>query len=80
MKNGDQIVFEKEGEQVPDMLQGDIIFVLKQNQHSVFRRVGDNLYMNMDITLEEALLGFKKQIKHLDGHMVDIQSDPQEII
>ena len=31
MKNGDQIVFEKEGEQVPDMLQGDIIFVLKQN-------------------------------------------------
>ena len=36
--------------------------------------------MNMDITLEEALLGFKKQIKHLDGHMVDIQSDPQEII
>ena len=32
--------------------------------------------MNMDITLEEALLGFKKKIKYLDGHMVDIQSDP----
>jgi DnaJ-class molecular chaperone len=26
MKNGDTIAFERQGEQVPDMLQGDIIF------------------------------------------------------
>ena len=31
MKNGDQIVFEKDGEQQPDMIQGDVIFVVKQN-------------------------------------------------
>ena len=29
MKNGDQIVFEKDGEQQPDMIQGDVIFVVK---------------------------------------------------
>lgn len=54
------------------MLQGDIIFNLKQATHSVFRRVGDNLYINMDITLEEALLGFTKTIRHLDGHEVEV--------
>ena len=36
--------------------------------------------MNLDITLEEALLGFSKTIKHMDSHMVEIKSDPMEII
>ena len=36
--------------------------------------------MNLDITLEEALLGFRKTIKHMDGHEVVITSDPLEII
>jgi len=26
MKNGDTILFERQGEQVPDMLQGDVVF------------------------------------------------------
>ena len=58
MANGEKIVFERQGEQVPDMLQGDIIIQLKQQSHSVFRRVQNNLYMNMDITLQEALFGY----------------------
>ena len=62
------------------MIQGDVIFVIKQTAHAVFRRVGDNLYMNLDISLEEALLGFSKTIKHMDGHDVEIKSDPMEII
>lgn len=80
MKNGDKIVFEKDGEQIPDMIQGDIIFIIKQNQHSIFRRVNDNLYMNLDITLEESLLGFRKTIRHMDGHDIVIKSDPGEVI
>jgi DnaJ-class molecular chaperone len=80
MKNGDKITFEKDGEQQIDMIQGDIIFIIKQQTHAVFKRVGDNLYMNLDITLEEALLGFKKTIKHMDGHTVEIKSDPMEVI
>lgn len=71
MKNGDQILFAKEGEQVPDMVQGDIIFVLQMKKHPMFKRVGDNLYMDMEISLQEALLGFKRTIKHLDGHKVE---------
>ena len=68
MANGEKIVYERQGEQVPDMLQGDIIIVLKQQPHNLFKRVQNNLYMNMDISLKEALFGYERKVKHLDGH------------
>ena len=60
MANGEKIIYERQGEQVPDMLQGDIIMVLKQQPHNVFKRVQNNLYMNLDISLKEALFGYEK--------------------
>lgn len=80
MRNGDTIMFEKQGEQVPDMIQGDIVFVISQSPHATFKRVDHNLYYNLDLTLEEALLGFSKTIVHLDGHEVQVKSGPMEII
>jgi DnaJ-related protein SCJ1 len=68
MKNNEQIVFERQGEQRADMVQGDIIFVISQSPHSLFKRVDNNLFMTLDISLEEALLGFSRTITHLDGH------------
>jgi len=52
MANKEKIIYERLGEQVPDMLQGDIILQLKQAPHSVFKRVQNNLYMNVDISLQ----------------------------
>ena len=80
MATGDTIIFEREAEQVPDLAKGDLIFTIKQRPHNTFKRVGNNLYITLQITLEESLLGFKKTIKHLDGRRVDIKSDPEEII
>ena len=74
MANNEKIVYERQGEQIPDMLQGDIIVQLKQTPHNVFKRVGDNLYMNLDITLQEALFGYAKRISHLDGHQFNLIS------
>lgn len=68
MRNNEQILFERQGEQRPDMIQGDITFVISQTPHNVFKRIENNLYINLDISLEEALLGFSKTISHLDGH------------
>ena len=31
MVNNEKIIFERQGEQVPDMLQGDIVMVLRQD-------------------------------------------------
>jgi len=44
--NGDTIVIKGEGEQVPDLMRGDIIFVLNAQKHPRFRRVGNDLFMD----------------------------------
>jgi DnaJ-class molecular chaperone len=43
--------------------------------HSLFKRDGNDLRMDMKISLKEAILGFEKTIRHLDGRNVQISSD-----
>lgn len=31
--------------------------------------------MDMEITLKEAILGFRRRIKHLDNHYVEVESN-----
>lgn len=84
MDAGAQLTFPRKGEQSPGMIPGDIILVVKQEPHPRFKRKGKNLYMDMDISLKEALLGFEKTVTHLDGHEVKIKqeavSKPNEVL
>uniref|UniRef100_A0AAV1UNJ3 Chaperone DnaJ n=1 Tax=Peronospora matthiolae TaxID=2874970 RepID=A0AAV1UNJ3_9STRA len=70
MPSTHQIVFERESEQHPGMVPGDVIFRLYQVPHDRFRRAGDGLHLDLAISLEEALLGYKKPIEHLDDRTV----------
>lgn len=83
MQDGQQIVFEKEGEQSPGIIPGDVIVKLKTRKHPLFTRSGDDLHCEMSITLKEALLGFKRRLPHLDTHGVRVESagvtQPNEI-
>ena len=73
-REGDRIVLEGEGDQVPDQEPGDIVFGLVQTKHDVFTRSGADLSAEIEITLAEALCGFSKVvIKHLDGRGLHIQ-------
>lgn len=75
MKNGQHIVFERESEQHPDMIPGDLIVTLRQKPHKLFHsRTNDDLHANVHLNLKEALLGFSKTIKHLDGRSVILES------
>ena len=75
MRNKHEIVFEREGEQVPDMLPGDFIVKLEQRKHSFFHtREGNHLRADIWLNLKEALLGYSKKIKHLDGREIYIES------
>jgi len=75
MPNGHNIVFDQEADENPDVIPGDVIFKIKTIPHKRFTREGDHLHLKMNITLLEALVGFTKNIKHLDGHEVKVSRD-----
>merc|ERR1712224_660035 len=64
----------------PDCDTGDVVFVLKEQEHAVFKRKGADLYVEKTIGLVEALCGFKMDLKHLDGRKLLIQTHPGDII
>ncbi|KAI9096158.1 hypothetical protein DFS34DRAFT_155724 [Phlyctochytrium arcticum] len=75
MDDQQKIVMEQEADESPEITPGDIILTLKTSPHPVFTRQGDNLYAKEFITLKEALLGFTKKIRHLDGEFISVSRD-----
>lgn len=47
-----------EGNEIPDALAGDLIFVTQEKEHKTFTRKGADLFIKKNITLLEALAGF----------------------
>lgn len=74
MRNEDTVEFKHMAEQTPGKLPGDVICVLECKKHDKFSRQGNNLHMDIKITLKEALLGFERTIYHLDGHTVELST------
>lgn len=80
MTDGQKIIFNGEGDQEPDLEAGDIIIVLDEKEHSVFRRSGNDLIIRLELQLVEALCGFQKVIKTLDDRDLVITCLPGEVI
>lgn len=72
MPDGHTITFFEEGEPIVDGEHGDLHVVLRTLPHPRFERRGDGLMYNETISLLEALVGFEREIEHLDGHKVQI--------
>jgi DnaJ-class molecular chaperone len=71
MRNGESVNFPRMAEQRPGILPGAMIFNLKAMKHPKFERKGDDLHMNMQVSLREALLGWEQTIRHMDGHSIE---------
>jgi len=52
-----------------------LVFIIEQINDNNFRRENNDLHTRIIISLKEALLGFKREIKHLDDHLVLIKRD-----
>lgn len=76
MKDGENIRFTGEGDQEPGLEPGDIIIVLDEKGHNVFRRNGTDLIMEMELQLVEALCGFHKTVDTLDKRTLVIMNLP----
>lgn len=64
----------------PDTITGDIVFVLQLKEHPKFKRKYDDLYVEHNLSLTEALCGFQFALNHLDGRQLLIKSNPGEVI
>jgi len=80
MEDGQKVTFSGEGDQEPGLEPGDIIIVLDEKAHPVFKRNGQDLIMKLDVSLTEALTGMRKAVKTLDERTLVIQTVKGEVI
>jgi DnaJ family protein A protein 2 len=80
MKAGQKIVFSGEADEYPGIEAGDIIFVIAEKKHDLFKRSGNDLIIDYKIPLIEALAGFSFTVKHLDDRELLIKSEKGDVI
>ncbi|KAJ6505973.1 hypothetical protein DFH09DRAFT_1251868 [Mycena vulgaris] len=67
MPEGHEVVFEGESDESPDWEAGDVILRIRSRKNKGGWRRKEML------TLQQALLGFDRNLTHLDGHIVRLQ-------
>jgi len=66
-KEGTKITFPKEGDESAHSIPADIVFVVRDVPHHMFKRDGSDIIYTKKISLKEALTGLATQIPTLDG-------------
>jgi len=80
VKSGHKIEFRGEGDQVPGVLPGDVVFEIEQKPHARFQRKDDDLFFHAEIDLLTALAGGQIYIEHLDDRWLTVNIYPGEPI
>jgi len=74
--HGEKYIFHGESDEHPDKEAGDVIIVVNEQPHPLFKRKGADLLIEKDITLLEALTGVDFVIQFLDGTKFRAQTTP----
>lgn len=72
MQDGQEIKYDKEGNELVGMVPSTLIFKLKQTPHQFYRRKGDDLIYTCHIGLLAALCSEPLSVKTLDGRNLHI--------
>ncbi|EDW03746.1 dnaJ protein homolog 1 isoform X2 [Drosophila grimshawi] len=78
-KSGTKVTFQKEGDQAPGKIPADIVFIIRDKPHAMFKREGCDLRYTARLTLKQALCGVVFQVPTMSGDKLRI-STMQEII
>jgi DnaJ-class molecular chaperone len=70
--NTDNPLIIKELIKQPNNIHSDLHIEIFQKNHKVFKRQGNDLIATLNISIKEALLGFKRTIVQLDSRELDI--------
>ncbi|KAG7486809.1 dnaJ-like subfamily B member 1 [Solea senegalensis] len=74
-KEGTKITFPKEGDETPTNIPADVVFVLKDKPHPVFKRDGSDIVYPAKISLRDALCGCTVNAPTLGGRPVTVTTD-----
>lgn len=66
-KSGTKITFQREGDQAPNKIPADIVFIIRDKPNPHFKREGVDLKHTAKITLKEALCGTNVEVPTLTG-------------
>jgi DnaJ homolog subfamily B member 4 len=69
-KEGTKITFKGKGNQLYNMLPGSICFVIKEIKHNLYTRNQDDLIVEKEITLKEALVDYLIELPFLDKTVI----------
>ncbi|HEY4513624.1 MAG TPA: molecular chaperone DnaJ [Candidatus Paceibacterota bacterium] len=69
IRDGEMIRMTSMGEAISKGTAGDLYIKINVMPHPVFKRDGNDLVMNLNLKLSDALLGTKYPIETLDGHI-----------
>ncbi|KAL4620473.1 hypothetical protein ACB092_06G156600 [Castanea dentata] len=71
-KKGTKITFPEKGNEQPNVIPADLVFIIDEKPHSVFTRDGNDLIVTQKISLAEALTGYTVHLTTLDGRTLTI--------
>ena len=71
-KKGTKITFPEKGNEQPNMIAADLVFVVDEKPHRLFTRDGNDLIVTQKISLAEALTGYTVHLTTLDGRALII--------
>lgn len=71
-KKGTKITFPEKGNEQPNVIPSDLVFVIDEKPHSTFARDGNDLVVTQKISLAEALAGYTVHLTTLDGRSLTI--------
>ncbi|KAI3750445.1 hypothetical protein L2E82_21081 [Cichorium intybus] len=66
-KKGTKITFPEKGNEQRGVIPSDLVFIIDEKPHVVFKRDSNDLVVTQKISLAEALTGYTAQISTLDG-------------
>ncbi|KAK2661107.1 hypothetical protein Ddye_007640 [Dipteronia dyeriana] len=71
-KKGTKITFPDKGNEQPNQLPADLVFVIDEKPHDFYKRDSNDLIMNHKVSLAEALGGTTVNLTMLDGRELSI--------
>ncbi|KAF8326097.1 uncharacterized protein EI90DRAFT_3071484 [Cantharellus anzutake] len=80
MKNGQTITFSQAADEQPGTITGDVVIVVEEKPHDVFRRDGNDLFIEAEVDLLTALAGGSFSVQHLDDHALQVVIPPGEVL